>query len=302
MTIIGNWQSENRVMARSQIAESAIAPSHRTIGHRRFLDRAITRVPDCRLPIVVALLVISVLAGSAGAQHIEWQTRLDSARAAALRDNRPILIEFWAAWCAPCKFMDANVYTDPRVAAAMGKVLPVRVDVDRETVLTRKYSVEGMPTIVFADSRGNELFRYSGLLTVDLMLGLLRELPGDIARVNQLAGALEQDEDDLAALEGLGRELRAAALYRASNKYYRRALRAPAARQRADTRAAILREIGRNHEALQEPDEAAKAFREADRLEGSSKSSIRSRAAPPSAGRHTGDRPADTSTPTRARR
>jgi thioredoxin-like negative regulator of GroEL len=200
-----------------------------------------------------------------GAPAIEWHTRLDPAREAALMTNRPMLLEFWAGWCAPCKFMDANVYTDARVAAAMEKVLPVRIDVDTETVLTRKYRVESMPTIVFTDSHGNELFRYSGLLTVDQMLPLLEALPGDVSRINRLSAALEENEDDFEALKELGRELSAAGLYRSGSEHYRRAVRTKEAGRRPEARAAILVAVGRNHLALREFDDAEKAFERARR-------------------------------------
>jgi thioredoxin-like negative regulator of GroEL len=216
---------------------------------------------------LLGVLVVSIWPAAAAADTIEWETRLDRGRGAALAANRPMLLEFWAAWCAPCKVMDAQVYSDPRVAAAMRKVLPVRLDVDLEQTLSRKYDVQGTPTLIFTDSRGNELFRYQGLLLIDQMLQLLEALPGDVTRINVLAAALEKDENDFAALEGLGRELRAAALYRASNQYYQRALRTSSARQRAQARAGILREIGRNYQALQQPEEAAKAFSEAETID-----------------------------------
>jgi thioredoxin-related protein len=215
------------------------------------------------LTVILALVVPAV----AGADEIGWRTRLDAARKEAVGENRPMLLEFWAAWCAPCKYMDAEVYSDPRVVEAMKKVLPVRLDVDVEESLSRKYEVQGIPTLIFTDSYGNELFRFQGLLEVDVALQLLMELPADVTRINAFSEALGKNKNDFAALQGLARELRQASLFRASNDYYRRALGTREARASTAARAGILREIGRNHEALKEFDEAKKAFRDAERLE-----------------------------------
>jgi len=79
-----------------------------------------------------------------------------------------------------------QVYTHADVIAAVTKVQPVRIDVDKQPGVMRRYAVSGMPTIVFADSRGNELFRFQGTLTVDTAVQLLGELPADVGNLNRL--------------------------------------------------------------------------------------------------------------------
>ena len=91
-------------------------------------------------------------------RDISWQTNLQKASARALSASTPILIEFWANWCPPCLVMDAEVYTNASVIQAMTKVLPVRIDVDKQPAMTRKYELTGRPMLVFADSYGNELY------------------------------------------------------------------------------------------------------------------------------------------------
>jgi thiol-disulfide isomerase/thioredoxin len=194
------------------------------------------------------------------AGDIPWQTNLQKASATALSANKPILIEFWADWCPPCKVMDAEVYPDAGVVKAMAKVLPVRIDVDKQGALARQYEVASMPTLVFADSYGNELFRFAGTITAATMIRLLDELPGDVTNINRLARILARDKDNFEALEGLGRELKAAGLFRASNVYYGRATRGRAMPEQAARRGDILIAMGHNHLELKEFRQAANAF------------------------------------------
>lgn len=191
---------------------------------------------------------------------VEWETNLERGSAAALGSNKPMLIEFWANWCPPCLVMDAEVYTNASVIQAMTKVVPVRIDVDKQPLIARKYELTGMPMLVFADSYGNELFRFTGTITAPTMIQLLRELPGDVTNVNRLARVLAKDQDNFAALEGLGRELKAAGLFRSSNVYYTRATRVRPLPEQAGTRGDILIAMGHNHLELKEFREAARVF------------------------------------------
>ena len=241
------------------------------------------RSPSARLlAIAFAVLTLSPCDGIAA---VNWETNVERGSVAALKANKPMLLEFWADWCPPCLVMDAEVYSDASVIEAMTKVLPVRIDGDRQPAMTRKYELTGMPLLVsaasygntsigmpvssylrvmamlvFADSYGNELFRFTGILTVQTMLQLLEELPGDVTSINQLARILAKDKDNFAALESLGRELKGAGLFRSSNQYYGRALRGRTVPEQAGTRGGMLIAMGHNHLELKEFREAANVF------------------------------------------
>lgn len=203
-----------------------------------------------RMPYVIALtLAVAMFAvadGRTAHAEIRWETKLDRASAAARESNQPMLIEFWAVWCEVCKEMDRDVYADERLASAMTKVRPVRVDIDREPGIARRYEISGTPTLVLTDSFGRELFRYAGALPLERMLRLLEALPADVASINRLSSALAAKKDDFTALRGLGQELRAAGFYRTSSDSYERALRTRDGRRAGDARAGILVDLARN--------------------------------------------------------
>ena len=199
-------------------------------------------------PGLIALVtaVLAVVGGAGAGAEIRWETKLERASAAARDSNQPMLIEFWAVWCEGCKGMERDVYASERIASAMRKVRAVKVDIDREPALARKYEIAGTPTLLVTDSFGRELFRYAGALPHDRMLQLLDALPADVSRINALSTALAAKKDDFAALSGMGRELREAGFYRSSSEYYARALRTREGGRAGGARTGILVDMERN--------------------------------------------------------
>jgi thiol:disulfide interchange protein DsbD len=214
--------------------------------------------------LAILAFITFVLSTGPGFDGVHWETRLDAATARSRETNKPVLIEFWATWCTVCKGMDSDVYSDRAVAEAMGKTIAVRIDIDREQRIARKYGVAETPTLVLTDAFGNELFRFKGGLSRERVLGLLHDLPGDIALINTLAARIAAGGAAGATLTDMGRELHDAALYTSSTQYYERALRAKDRRD-ADTRAEICEAIARNYDALGAAAEAAKARERAQR-------------------------------------
>ena len=111
--------------------------------------------------------VVVILVGFMGFQYLQkptmaWQPYSDEALRQAQTDGRPVLLDFWAAWCIPCLELDHVTFTDERVIAAAEDFVRLKVDLTRydspeAQALRRRFDVEGVPTLVFVDQNGREI-------------------------------------------------------------------------------------------------------------------------------------------------
>lgn len=89
-----------------------------------------------------------------------------------ITSNIPVLVDFYAEWCGPCKMMKP-ILED--VKAMKGeKVRVVKVDVDKHQELAAYYQIQSVPTLmIFKD--GKQLWRQSGVLQAKELSELLAQ-------------------------------------------------------------------------------------------------------------------------------
>ena len=140
----------------------------------------------------VVLLVGGIVYGSgaAGARErvraaegLAWLHDEEQALALARREGRPVIIDFWAEWCAACKELDRTAWADPRVREEASRFVALKLDgtdgSDAFQRVTEKYGIVGMPTVVFIDPRGREVpERVTAAVEAEEMLKTLRRVDG----------------------------------------------------------------------------------------------------------------------------
>ena len=85
---------------------------------------------------------------------------LDASKSRAISENKIIMVDLFADWCAACKELEAITFPHPEVAESLKKLVAVRLNYDNETVsseLAEKYNVIGLPTILFLQPDGTEV-------------------------------------------------------------------------------------------------------------------------------------------------
>lgn len=64
-----------------------------------------------------------------------------------LKSDKPLVIDFWAEWCGPCRMVGPIV--EELATEYEGKVTIGKVDVDNNDEITSKYGIRNIPTILF---------------------------------------------------------------------------------------------------------------------------------------------------------
>jgi thiol:disulfide interchange protein DsbD len=109
---------------------------------------------------LAAFLIASLLMRGPG---VTWTPFSDDALKEAARQKRPVIIDFYAAWCAPCRELDEITFHEAAVVKqARENFIMIKVDVTKtgnalHERLLQQFVVKGVPTVVFLDSEGQEL-------------------------------------------------------------------------------------------------------------------------------------------------
>ena len=95
-------------------------------------------------------------------EGVQWIAYEDQRLASAQFASKPVIIDFYADWCLPCKELDHKTFNQISVMEESRRFVRLKADLTRtsdESVkqLTARYRISGVPTIVFLDSAGHEV-------------------------------------------------------------------------------------------------------------------------------------------------
>lgn len=102
----------------------------------------------------------------------QWRASYEAALAESKETGKPVLIDFTASWCPPCRVMEADVWPDEEVRAAIAEhVVPLQLDVDdpASAAAANHYGIMYIPTIVLVDAEGTELARGAFMAAGDMV-------------------------------------------------------------------------------------------------------------------------------------
>jgi len=145
-----------------------------TIGEKAM---RITRYTCGVLATVGILLILPSFAGprKPESKGIPWLRSMVQAKKRAAKMGKPILADYYAEWCPPCKEMLATTYKDKVVIERAKRFVPVLIDIDKDEKDANAAGIEAVPTVVFCNSKGKEILRSTGYHDAKTFLALMAE-------------------------------------------------------------------------------------------------------------------------------
>jgi thiol:disulfide interchange protein DsbD len=129
--------------------------------------------------LLLSLLIFVVCAEpdqKAEDTEIVWMTDLGNALEKASTENKPVMIDFMATWCPPCKAMEDSTFNQPEIIEKAGQFITLRIDVDKQPEVAKtyksnaqKYGGIGIPNILFLSPDQKEIAHPIGYLSPERM-------------------------------------------------------------------------------------------------------------------------------------
>lgn len=129
--------------------------------------------------LFVLLFQSSVFAGETGIAFFEGT--FEEAKAKAKKENKMVFVDAYAAWCGPCRWMSANVFTDPAVGEYFNEhFVCMKMDMEKGEGRTyaREWGIRAYPTLLFFDAAGKELKRDMGAKKAEPFIAIAKGVVG----------------------------------------------------------------------------------------------------------------------------
>jgi thiol:disulfide interchange protein DsbD len=111
---------------------------------------------------------------------ITWLRDESQAVAQATRERKPLLIDFGAEWCLPCKEMERRTFADPAVQRELARFVLVRIDCtegsEGSEALQKKYDSETLPSVILFNRSGEKVLKISEFTPPDKLLPILQQI------------------------------------------------------------------------------------------------------------------------------
>ncbi len=148
-----------------------------------FVDKLANKVKVFRIfkiafSVILILVAVYALIPSEK-QSIDW--RHYSNNIALSNTDKPIIIDFYADWCIPCKELDASTFSNPNVIKASKEYITLKADMTKSLSpevesLRNKFNIVGVPTVLILNKKGDEVKRITGFVNADEFYKIIKNV------------------------------------------------------------------------------------------------------------------------------
>jgi len=124
--------------------------------------------------IAAALLIWAVAIPVTAADQIKWYSH-EEGTALGISESKKVFISFYADWCKFCKTMDLKTFQDAGIISYLNShFISVKVDVEREKSVAKKYNINPLPDSWFLSEKGDVIGNKPGYLSTEDLMPILQ--------------------------------------------------------------------------------------------------------------------------------
>lgn len=128
------------------------------------------------LAVLGAYMIVGGIQQPVAGPHLNWAYDNEPAAIeAAKQEDKLVILDFYATWCAACNELDHKTFSNQEVIDRLENYITVKLDfsVKSDEVLTEKFKIVGLPVIIFMDAESNVYERVEGFVNHEEMLKII---------------------------------------------------------------------------------------------------------------------------------
>lgn len=160
---------------------------------------------------VIAFAAVCLSIGSAqqASGDVLWENgSFAEVMATAAEAGKPVMIDFYAVWCGPCKLLDKKTYSDAQVTAYSNNFVNAKFDVEKgEGIeLAKQFKIMNYPTVLFLNPDGSEIDRLIGYLGPAEFLQLLKDYRSGVNTLDYYEARMGEDTENVELVFTVGKK------------------------------------------------------------------------------------------------